>query len=114
MKGSLNPVELINPIMIIFWAFATVFLYCEFGDNVSSRFDEINDAIYESNWHSLPVYTQKAVPIIMIAAQERVVINGFGNFPLTRDTFKLVFIVLIFHLLNIILCLDLTMYKNQF
>lgn len=77
--------------MMILWTFATIFLYCEFGDNVSSRFSEINDAVYTCDWHLFKFECQKILPIVLVAAQERVVIKGFGNIGFTRDKFQKVF-----------------------
>lgn len=78
--------------MMNFWAFCVIFLYCEFGSNVSGRFEEINEPIYGCDWYSFPVEEQKMLPFILLASQERVVIKGFGNFAFARDAFKKVFV----------------------
>lgn len=80
--------ELVQPIMMIFWVFFLIFAYCESGEKLSIRFDEINDIIYQCDWHSFPIEVQKILPIIMEASQKQVRLNGFGNIPFLRETFK--------------------------
>lgn len=80
--------ELLQPLFTVFWSFFEIFLYCEFGENVTSRFDDVYKAICESDWHSFPIEIQKNLPIIMVAAQHHVHINGFGNVSFSRQTFK--------------------------
>lgn len=82
--------NLIQPIVLCFWAFAAIFLYCECSENISSRFDKIHTAICACDWYLFPVKIQKTLPTILITTEERVVIIGFGNIPFNRKTFKMV------------------------
>lgn len=87
--------QLIQPIVLMFWSFSLIFLYCESGEFVSIRFDGINDSIFESDWHLLPHDFQKMLPIILNVTEKPVTISGFGNIALTRDTFKKVLLLLL-------------------
>lgn len=72
----------------MFWSFALIFIYCEFGERVSTGFSELNDAINQFNWYTFPIEIQRDLPIVMIFAQEPVVVSGFGNIACVRLTFK--------------------------
>lgn len=91
--------ELIQPIALSYLSFSAIFMYCEFGEHVTDRFDEINDALYECNWHLFPYKIQKMLPIIMIGIAKPVKISGFGNISFTRETLKMVFIIFDVYLL---------------
>lgn len=84
---------LLNLIFITFWPFASIFPVCEFGRRfeVSSRFEEINDATHQFDWYSFPIEIQNMLPIvynILNVAQQPVVFQGFGNIVCTLDSFK--------------------------
>lgn len=83
--------NLFNPIVCCFWAFAGMFLYCESGERVTTRFDDIKSNIYQCDWHSFRIEVQKIMPLLMQSAQQPVFIAGFGNITFTRETFKKVF-----------------------
>lgn len=80
--------ELVQPLIMIFWSFFLILAYCEFAEKVSMRFDEINDIIGQLEWHSFPHETQKMLTIIMQSTQKTVQFNGFGNISFSRETFK--------------------------
>lgn len=52
-----------------FYAFLMIYLYCECGEQISNRFDEVADSFYQMNWYSFPIKMQKMIPTILIAAQ---------------------------------------------
>ncbi|XP_055306350.1 odorant receptor 94a-like [Sitodiplosis mosellana] len=79
---------MINPLFVIFWSVAQIYLFCDFGDNVTEKFSDINDAIYECNWYSFPKEVQRIWPFVMVSAQQPLIIQGFGNIPCTRQAFK--------------------------
>lgn len=75
-------------IFLIYRSVAQIYLFCDFGENVTSRFLSINDVIYECHWYSFPEEVQRILPIIMVSAQKPVYIKGFGNILCTRENFK--------------------------
>lgn len=48
---------------------------------------DIDEAIYQSEWHSFPESVQRMLPIIINNAQQPVIITGFANVEYTRETF---------------------------
>lgn len=74
--------------MVAFWSFVSQYVYTEFGQTLTSRFEEIGDAICDSEWFSFPVELQKMLHIIIQAAQAPIEISGFGNISVKRETFK--------------------------
>lgn len=81
---------LIDPFTRIFWSIAQIYLFCNFGENVTNRFSAINDSVYECSWYSFPKEVQRILPIVMVSAQQSLVIKAFGNILCTRQTFKTV------------------------
>lgn len=87
-QGTTNPIELIRPLILIFWSFATVVYFCEYGDMVTSRLDEIKDVIWQGDWYAYPNEIQRILPMIVANAQQPVVVHGFGNLVFTRLSIK--------------------------
>lgn len=87
-KSSVGAFELVKPFVLIFWAFASMFMMCQVADNVTNRFDALNNAIWQTEWYCFPIDVQKIWPTIMMDIQEPVFIRGFGNVLCTRETFK--------------------------
>lgn len=64
------------------WSLLIQFAYCECGERVSVQFEKVEDTIFEIEWYALPSEIQR------MATQQTIVLNGFANTVLTRDTFK--------------------------
>lgn len=73
---------------VIFFSFLTIFFFCESAQQITAQFDEINDDIYQSNWHSYPLDVQKIILTVMIGTQQEIAVQGFGNLVFTRESFK--------------------------
>ena len=88
-QSNRNLFVMIDPCVRIFWSIAQIFLFCNFGENVTNRFSGINDTIYEcTSWYSFPKEVQRILPIVMVSAQQSLVIKAFGNISCTRQTFQ--------------------------
>lgn len=83
-----NPADLIVPVTQCFWSFATVFLYCYFGECVTHQFNVFYDKLYQRNWYLFPIEMQHMLLIFMLDAQQVVLLRGYGNIVCTRDYFK--------------------------
>lgn len=70
------------------WSFSMVLIVCELGQRVSNEFSEISHIIEQFEWYLFSVEMQKRLPIIIINAQEAVVIKCFGSIISDRETFK--------------------------
>lgn len=78
---------LLRPITLVFWSFASMFLLCEYGQMVTTRFEDIDEAVYQSEWHSFPDKIQRILPTIINNTQQLVIISGFCDVQYTRETF---------------------------
>lgn len=63
-------------------------MFCECGERVTKEFLEVNDRICQLKWYSLSIKMQRMLPNILLATQEPVVVQGFGNCSCTREAFK--------------------------
>lgn len=65
-----------------------MFIICELGEQLSSKFAEFSDALYQCDWHSFPNEAQKVLLALMMFAQEPVIVKGFANILCARESFK--------------------------
>ena len=86
---------LIQPLTMMFWSFVVMFIYCDFGERISCGFEAVHNGIEECDWYLFPIEMQKMLLIIM-AADEPIVLKGFANVVMTRETFKKVVFFVIF------------------
>lgn len=66
----------------------SLYLYCHFGDQVTQRFEDIGDAVYQIDWYALPLDMQKNLPMVIALTQKRVFVRGFADTRSTREVFK--------------------------
>lgn len=76
--------------ILIFWTFVTNFVFCEFGEHVTSHFNELNNIICQAEWYSLPINIQRMIPTIMMTTKRQIIVQGFGGVALTRKSFQIV------------------------
>lgn len=72
----------------IFWSFALIFIYCEYGERVNAAFANLYIVISQFNWYLMPMNIQQILPVIIGGVQQSVNIQGYGNFPCNRKAFK--------------------------
>lgn len=72
----------------MFWAFIQMFIVCNFGEILTNRFGEVDNTIYGCDWYEFPYEIQRVLPIIMMGAQQSVIIEGFANLTCSREAFK--------------------------
>lgn len=93
---------LVKPFVLIFWSFVAMFIFCNFGENMTNSFKNLNDSFCGCGWYSFPIDVQKMLPTICVAIQQPVVLMCYGNVLYTRETFKKV----TFNHRNFNLCFD--------
>lgn len=69
-------------------AYTGLFLFCYYGDQVTSAFEDLHDFIYLSNWHYFPLELQRYMPIILMVAHEMVYMHVFAEVHCTLQTFE--------------------------
>ena len=72
----------------MFWTFAGIFGICEFGQQFSRSFDEINDIYDRLAWYKFPNDVQHALPTLMVVAQKPIELHVFGSISCSRITLK--------------------------
>lgn len=65
---------------------------------MTAAYYEICDDICDFDWYAYPIEMQKILPLIMINAQEPVVLECFGKISCARDVFKSVKHITLTHL----------------
>lgn len=87
-KDTIDVKQIIYLLIKISYSLVSLFMYCECGELLRVRFDELNDDIYTSGWELFPMQIQRLLPIIVINTQQPVLLWGYGGFSCTRETFK--------------------------
>lgn len=70
------------------WALNLVFTACEFGQRLSNAVSGIDDVLIQIDWYRLPIKIQRALPAIILYAQEPAAIDFFGSLSCSREQFK--------------------------
>lgn len=69
--------------------FALILFVCEFGEMTTARFEDLGEQLcQECNWYLFPMELQRMFVIVVVEAQEPIIIRGFDNTPCARETFK--------------------------
>lgn len=79
---------MMTPVSEMFWLFFVTFDYCEFGERVSNKFNEVDNIFCHLNWYTFPKDIQRMLPTIIISTQEAVFLRGFANYSCTRESFQ--------------------------
>lgn len=88
LQSSGNMANIVRPVTLIFWSFMSIFILCNYSQNVTNHFDLINDGICRCDWYKFPHKVQQMIRLIMMKSQKPIIFIGFGNILLTRETFK--------------------------
>lgn len=70
------------------WSTAVIFCACEFGEQLSETFDQINNSYDQLSWYSFPSNAQHMLIIQLIIAQKPVELRVFGEISCCRITLK--------------------------
>lgn len=82
IPGILQSLSAMNSITI------ALYLFCHFGDQVTQRFEDVSEAVYQLSWYSLPLELQKHLPTVIAMSQKRVFVRGFADTRSTREVFR--------------------------
>lgn len=64
-----------------------MFVYCYYGEMATESFENIADALYESNWQNLSIQLQKYYILMIGNAQRPLYYHGFHVSILSLNTF---------------------------
>lgn len=85
-----NSMILLTVVYYVCWSFWLVHFICEIGEHIRCEFDEINNAIVESEWYSFPFEVKRTLPTILYNTQKPVCLECFGSSACSRTVFKAV------------------------
>lgn len=87
-------IPLIGNLIGLFWLLALMYILCQFGQQLTDQFFHFEHTIYECQWYTFPVNTQKRYfTMIMSASQKPVELKGYGNVRCSFETFKNVILI---------------------
>lgn len=72
----------------MFWSFAFIFFYCEFGEMVTNQFYEFDDQLYQCGWYLLSMELKQSYLAFLSYTEQPANIRCFGNLLCTREVFK--------------------------
>lgn len=72
----------------MFWAYVSIFMFCEFGEKVCTGFSEIGIAIDQLEWYLLPNEMWHILLTVKVVAHKSVGFCGFGRASCAREIFK--------------------------
>lgn len=88
LQNSGKVTELLNALMMTSWTILQIFIFCELGDRITDQFNKIPNAIYHRNWYTFLKEIQRMIPMILMAAQQPVALQGFANLKFIRESFR--------------------------
>lgn len=89
--NGLRSIDAIQPAACLNVVMMWLFIYCYFGDQMTSRFENIQSTLYLCEWYLLPIELEKSIPMILQSSKKCIYLQGFGSSSCTRETFKKVF-----------------------
>lgn len=68
---------------VILW----LYCFCDFGNNVTQRFEDITAELYNIAWYNISLRLRKSWPFIIKVGQKPVFIRGVAGVHCTREIF---------------------------
>lgn len=65
-----------------------VCLFCYFGGQITQRFEDVGDVVYQMVWYKFPLDMQKDFGLMILCSKKRIYMQGYGNFRTTHSVFK--------------------------
>lgn len=78
----------LSAIILVLWAFIFLFLWCDFGQKLTDQFELFEDEVYKCKWYLFSIEMQQIFAFAMMNVQQSIVVKGFGNIELSRETFE--------------------------
>lgn len=70
------------------YAFGCMIIICEFGQQMSNGFDQIDVEIEAFDWYLFPDELRRMLPIILMETQQAVEFKCFGSISANRENLK--------------------------
>lgn len=78
----------LETIFATIYAICIVFICCELGERLAIVYDQLDSNIGQFHWYLFPLEIQRLLPLIMINAQQPIILVCFGSISANRETFK--------------------------
>lgn len=79
-------------VIILLWASLFPFyLFCHFGGNITEKFEDIGDFVYQLEWYRLPLDIQQDLETMIAISQKKIYMRGYGDTRTTHSVFKKVY-----------------------
>lgn len=85
---SIGAVEMVNPFVLMMWAFIIVYIYCAYAQMVTDQFGVFEKQLCQCEWHLWPIGIQQMFMIIVASAQQPASIHSYGHIGCTRYVFQ--------------------------
>lgn len=79
--------DLIQVFLFASTVISWLYCFCHFGNNVTQRFEEISDELYNMAWYEMSMKMRKSWPFIIQIGQQRVFIRGVAKAHCNREIF---------------------------
>lgn len=80
---------LIVMVIEVFYSFV-IFITCEMGEQLKSKYEDIEHMIGQLDWYLVPAEVQRILPTIIINAQKSVTFEIFASTDTSRESFQTV------------------------
>lgn len=78
----------VHQVFLSISALTWFFIFCIVGNEVTTRYENVGDAFYDSSYELLTLGQAKYLPFIINNAQKSVKMRALMNIECTRETFK--------------------------
>lgn len=82
-----------------------VLFSCEGGEILSNKSNGIIDVITQFDWYLLPIEIKQMLPMLIINAQQPMLLKFFGNVSCSREQYKKVCVIRIIQIDDIFISL---------
>lgn len=90
-KQLIESKDILGIIKVIIWMWGSLFpffLFCHFGGNITAKFENIGDSVYQLEWYRLSLGMQKDLKTVIAISQKGIFMRGYGDMRTTQSVFK--------------------------
>lgn len=80
--------EITRPILSVDFLVVVLFVFCYFGEKLTTEYEKIEHTVYQTTWYLMPIEMQKKIPSLLAITYRTVHLCGFANIQCTHEFFK--------------------------
>lgn len=81
-------VELSRTIILIFYSFFVIAVFCNCGEMVTNAFESFDEELRRCKWYLFPTDLKYMLVVAIANAQRPTTIRGYGDIQCTRNAFR--------------------------